>query len=77
MTIDGLAGVTAIDCSAGGVGGVTVNTVVPTTEFNVALIVLVPTPAPVAKPPAVIVATPGVAEAHVTVLVRFCSLLSL
>src|SRR5580693_9535529 len=44
---------------------------------DVALIVLVPTPAPVAKPPAVIVAIEVVPDAHVTDVVRFCVLLSL
>jgi hypothetical protein len=38
---------------------------------------LVPTPAPVARPPVVIVAVEVVAEAHVTVLVMFEVLLSL
>jgi len=56
-------GVNAIDCR---VAAVTVNTVEPTTDPEVALIVLVPVPAPVAKPPAVMVATPGVADAHIT-----------
>src|SRR5580698_2783626 len=74
LVIDGLAGVTAIDCS---VAAVTVNTVDPLTVFKVALMVLVPTPTPVAKPPAVIVAVAVVPEAHVTEVVRFCVLLSL
>jgi hypothetical protein len=68
LTIDGFAGVTAIDCS---VGAVTVNTVDPTRAPDVALIELVPIATPVAKPPAVIVATPGVADAQVTEAVRF------
>src|SRR5581483_6990544 len=68
LAIDGFAGVTAIDCNA---AAVTVSTVEPLTEPNVALIVLVPTPAPVARPPAAIVATDVVADAHVTWLVRF------
>jgi hypothetical protein len=72
--MDGFAGVTAIDCS---VAAVTVSIAEPTTDPEVALIVLLPVPAPVAKPPAVIVATPGVADAHVTEDVRFCVLLSL
>ena len=50
---------------------VTVNTVEPLMAPSVALIVLVPVPAPVAKPPVVIVATDVVAEAHVTCDVRF------
>ena len=70
----GFAGVTAIDCS---VAAVTVSTVEPTTGPNVALIVLLPTATPVAKPPAVMLATPGVADAQVTSAVRFCVLLSL
>ena len=47
LAIDGFAGVTAIDCS---VAAVTVSTVEPLTAPNVALIVLVPPPAPVARP---------------------------
>ena len=63
LLMDGFAGVTAIDCK---VAAVTVNTVDPVIEFSVALMLLVPTPAPVAWPPVVIVATEVVAEAHVT-----------
>ena len=74
LAIDGFAGVTAIDCSA---AAVTVSTVEPVTAPSVALIVLVPAATPVASPPAVIVATAVVADAHVTWLVRFCVLLSL
>ena len=74
MLIDGFAGVTAIDCS---VAAVTVRTVEPLMAPEVAVIVLVPTPAPVAKPPVVIVAVEVVPEAHVTDVVRFCVLLSL
>jgi hypothetical protein len=73
LVIVGFAGVTAIDCR---VAAVTVSTVEPTTP-SVALIVLVPTPAPVAKPPVVMVAVPGVPDAHVICEVRFCVLLSL
>jgi len=69
LAIDGLAGVTAIDCSA---APVTVNVVDPVTPFNVAEIVLVPVATPVAKPAALIVATDVVPEAHVTEPVRFC-----
>src|ERR1017187_8864123 len=72
--MDGLAGVTAIDCS---VAAVTVNTVDPLTAPDVALIVLVPTATPLANPPTVIVATPVVADAQVTDAVRSCVLLSL
>ena len=48
LAIDGFAGVTAIDCS---VAAVTVSTVEPTSLApDVALIVLVPTATPVARP---------------------------
>ena len=63
MAIVGFAGVTAMDCN---VAVVTVIRVEPATEPKVALIVLVPTPPPVARPPAVMVAVEVVAEAHVT-----------
>jgi hypothetical protein len=72
--MDGFAGVTAIDCS---VDAVTVTTVAPTTAPDVALIELTPIPTPVAKPPGVIVATPGVADVQDTEPVRFWVLLSL
>jgi hypothetical protein len=72
--MDGFAGVTAIDCS---VGAVTVSTVDPTTDPDVALIELVPIATPVAKPLPVIVSTPDVADAQVTEAVKFCVLLSL
>ena len=76
MAIDGLAGVTAIDCS---VAAVTVSTSAgEVTPLKLAVMLLVPTPTPVARPPlAVIVATVVVADAHVTDAVRFCVLLSL
>src|SRR5579871_2865800 len=74
LPIDGFAGVTAIDFS---VAAVTVNVVDPLIAPDVALIVLVPTATPVAKPPVVIVAVEVVPEAHVTDPVRFCVLLSL
>ena len=73
MAIDGFAGVTAIDCS---VAAVTVNVVEPLTAPEVALIVLIPAPTPVANPALVTVALAGVPEAHVTKAVRFCVLLS-
>jgi hypothetical protein len=73
LAIDGLAGVTAIDCR---VAAVTVSTVEPTTP-SVALMVLVPTPAPDANPPVVMVAFAVVPDAHVTEVVKFCVLLSL
>ena len=71
---DGLAGVTAIDTST---AAVTVNVVDPTTLPLVALIVDVPTFSVVASPPAAIVATVVVPDAHVTLPVRFCVVLSL
>jgi hypothetical protein len=74
LATEGLAGVTAIVCS---VAAVTVSTVEPEIAPEAAEIVEVPAPAPVAKPAAVIVATAGVAELHVTLPVTFCVLLSL
>ena len=74
LAIDGLAGVTAMDCR---VAAVTVSTVEPTIDPDVALIVLVPTATAVANPPALMVAVVVVPEAHVTEAVRFCVLLSL
>jgi hypothetical protein len=71
MAMEGFAGVTAIDTSA---GAVTVSVVEPVILPSVALIVDVPVFTPFAKPPAVIVATPGAEDPHVTVLVRFCVL---
>ena len=56
---------------------VTANSVEPTIAPDVALIVLVPTPAPVAKPPAVMVAVGVVPDDHVTEVVKFCVLVSL
>src|SRR6185369_1385086 len=46
--IEGFAGVTAIDCNAG--GGVTVSTVEPVTAPEVALMVVVPAATAVARP---------------------------
>jgi hypothetical protein len=74
LAIEGFAGVTAIDCN---VAAVTVRTVEPLIAPDVALIVEVPTPAPVARPTALIVAVAVVADDHVTVLVRFCVVPSL
>jgi methylglyoxal synthase len=74
LVIDGFAGVTAIDCS---VAAVTVSKVEPLMDDDVAVIVEVPTPAPLAKPAALIVAVAVVPELHVTVLVRFCVVPSL
>jgi hypothetical protein len=68
FTIDGFTGVTAIDCS---VAAVTVRPVEPTMDDDVAEMVEVPTPAPVARPAAVIVAVAVFDEVHVAVLVRF------
>ena len=70
---DGLAGVTAMDCS---VAALTVMTVEPVTPLRVALMELVPTFTAVARPPAVIVAVLVVADAQVTTPVRFCVLAS-
>jgi hypothetical protein len=71
LVIEGFAGVTAIDTSVGAVAA-TVRVVEPLTAPEAALIVLVPAATPVAKPPALIVATLVVCEVHVAVLVRFC-----
>ncbi len=72
-TIEEFAGVTAMETS---VAGVTVRTVEPLIEPEVAWIVDVPVPTAVATLPAM-VATLVVPEDHVTELVRFCVLLSL
>jgi hypothetical protein len=69
LVIDGFAGVTAIDCS---VAAVTVSKVEPLMDDDVAVIVEVPTPAPLASPAALIVAVEVVPELHVTVPVKFC-----
>jgi hypothetical protein len=67
LVIDGFAGITAMDCS---VADDAVNTLEPMIELKVAVILLVPLAATaVARPPEVMVATEGVAEAHVTRLV--------
>ena len=67
----------AIDCKT---AALTVSTVEPATPLSVTLIVDVPVATPVAKPcdlaESEIVATEGVAETHVTWLVRFCVELS-
>ena len=73
FAIDGFAGVTAIETS---VAGVTVSTVDPVIEPDVALMVLVPTARAVVNPPVAMVAVPAVPDAQVTVLVRFDVLLS-
>jgi hypothetical protein len=70
FAMDGLIGVTAIDFR---VATVTVNTSTgEVTPLKLAVMLLVPTPTPVAKPPAAIVATEVVPDVHVTVLVMFC-----
>ena len=75
FAIDGLTGVTAIDTS---VAAVTVSTSTgEVTPDSAAVMLLVPTPTPLASPPLVIVAVESVAEFHVTVLVMFCVELSL
>jgi hypothetical protein len=56
------AGVTAIDTST---GAVTVSAVEPVILLIVALMLEVPVVTPVARPPAVIGATPGADELHV------------
>jgi hypothetical protein len=66
--IDGFAGVTAIDCN---VAAVTVRVVEPFMAPEVALIVEVPTPVPVARPAAVMVAVAVLDELQVAVLVKF------
>ena len=65
--IDGLAGVTAMLCR---VADVTVSTVEPLTRPSVALMLLVPTATPWARPVALIVALAVVPEAQVTAPVR-------
>ena len=54
--------------------GCTVSVVFPFTLPSVTVIVVVPAETPVANPPALIVATPGLPEFHVTWLVTFCVL---
>jgi len=69
LVIEGFDGVTAIDWS---VGAVTVNIVEPCTPLSVALMLVLPTATPVARPAALIVAVAGVPEIHVTDAVIFC-----
>jgi hypothetical protein len=73
-TIEGFVGAIAIDCS---IAAVTVSKVEPEIDDDVAVIVELPTPAPLARPAALIVAVVVVPELHVTVLVRFCVVPSL
>ena len=69
MAMVGLVGVTAIDTS---VAAVTVSVAAGlVTPFEVAVMAEVPVAIPVARPAVVIVATPGVAEFHTAVPVRF------
>jgi hypothetical protein len=67
-TIEVFVGAIAIDCN---VAAVTVSTVEPLIDDDAAVIVEVPTPAPLASPEALIVVIEVVPELHVTVLVRF------
>ena len=69
LEMDGVAGVTAMDCKA---GGVTVSEAVPETEPEVAVMVLVPAATEVARPPEAIVAADVFEDVQVAVLVRFC-----
>lgn len=73
FAIERLGAVTAIDKS---VAAVTVKFADPLTAPEVALILLVPAPAAVTNPPAVIVATLAVCELQVTEAVRSCVELS-
>src|SRR5208337_4135035 len=73
LRTQGLAGVTAIDCST---AALTVITVEPLILPSVALMFDVPVATAVARPALVMVATEVVAEAQVTWLVRFCVVLS-
>jgi hypothetical protein len=77
LAILGRAGVTPIETS---VAAATVSVVLPDTAPRVAVIAVLPTLTVVTRPrePAalLIVATAGVAEDHVTVVVRFCVELS-
>jgi hypothetical protein len=69
FTMDGLDGVREIETR---VGGVTVRVVDPLIEPEIAWMVVLPVPTPVAKPAFIIVATLVLLELHVTKLVRFC-----
>jgi hypothetical protein len=70
LAIDELGAVIAIDFSVAAVT-VRVNEF-EVTPLELAVIADVPTPTAVARPVVLIVATPGVPEFHVAVLVRFC-----
>ena len=71
---DGFAGVTAMDTN---VGGVTVRLVMPVIVPETARIVVVPVPAPVASPTALIVATDVLVDDQTTDPVKFKVLPSL
>ena len=71
---EGFAGVTAMETRT---AAATLITAVPVIVPDVALIVDAPTPVPVARPPAVTVATEVSDELQVTVFVRTCVLPSL
>ena len=73
LAIDVFPGVTAIDTS---VAAVTVSVVVPEIVPEVALIVVEPVLAALARPAVVIVATVTLEELQVAVLVKFCVELS-
>jgi hypothetical protein len=75
LAIEELGAVIAIDCS---VAVVTVKVIeFEVTPFKLAVITDAPVLTAVASPVAPIVATPGVAEFHTAVLVRFCVVESL
>ena len=67
LAIDGLAGVTAIDTNT---AAATVRVVLPVTPAEVALIWEVPWATPVARPPALMLATAVFDASHVAVLVK-------
>lgn len=70
LAIEVLGAEMAIDCR---VAAVTANAMVfEVIPFWVAAILLEPTPAPVANPPALMVAAAVFEELHVAELVRFC-----
>ena len=75
LAIEEPAALILIDCS---VAAVTVKTkVLEVIPFWVAVILLEPSPAPVTRPAALMVAAPGFELVHVTLFVRFCVLPSL
>ena len=68
----GVAGVTAMDVSVGGGAEVTVRLAVPFTPLSDAVMVVDPEATAVARPAALMVATPVVELVQVTVEVMFC-----